>query len=84
MKIFYSIPLFNGLQERPFDPFFLVMIRSDRATITISLQCPHSSQYIRSALNARIRRVQERKDQRLVPDKFAELGPTCEGFELFS
>jgi len=36
MKILYSIPLFNGLQERQFDPFCLEMIRSDRATITIS------------------------------------------------
>jgi hypothetical protein len=36
MKIFYSIPLFNGLQIRRLDPFCLEMIRSDRATITIS------------------------------------------------
>jgi len=36
MKIFYSIPLFNGLQISRFDPFCVEMILSDRATITIS------------------------------------------------
>lgn len=38
MKLFYSTPLFNGLQISRFDPFCLEMIRSDLATITISLQ----------------------------------------------
>jgi hypothetical protein len=33
-----SSTLFNGLQIRRFDPFCSVMIRSDRAIITISLQ----------------------------------------------
>jgi hypothetical protein len=35
-EIFYSIPLFNGLQISRFDPFCLEMIRSDHMTITIS------------------------------------------------
>ena len=37
MKISYSTPLFSGLQIARFDLFCLEMIRSDRATITISL-----------------------------------------------
>jgi hypothetical protein len=37
-EIFYFTTLFNGFQIRRFDPFCLVMIRSDRAIITISLQ----------------------------------------------
>jgi hypothetical protein len=36
-KLFYSIPLFNGLQISRFDPFCSDTTRSDRATITISL-----------------------------------------------
>jgi hypothetical protein len=36
MKILDSIPLFNGLQISRFEPFCFEMIRSDRATITIS------------------------------------------------
>jgi len=38
MKIFYSTPLFNGLQISRFDPFFSEVTRFDRANITISLQ----------------------------------------------
>jgi hypothetical protein len=34
--IFYSTPLFSGLQISRFNPFCLETIRSDRATATIS------------------------------------------------
>ena len=36
--IFYFTTLFKGFQIRRLDPFCLVMIRSNRAIITISLQ----------------------------------------------
>jgi hypothetical protein len=38
VKIFYSTPLFSGLQVSRGDPLCLEMICFDRATITISLQ----------------------------------------------
>ena len=82
MKIFYSTRLFNGLQIGRFDPFCLESIRSDRATITISLQSKTAAQIVESLSRHYFRIVTDSRTEEQIPRHSIPPHRHCARFKL--